>query len=413
MEGVFSVMKPILNTFILGQIKDRKRNSLIRKIFMVFSSCSKVIYHLFSIRSSKNSELFMMKGIKNDIFISSNGCLYENIELGRSFFQINNIDISNCFFSRMTIFNEDGGVILVSVESYSILVSLSMFYKCKCQKIGGAIFFKAANAVLSMICANMCSALSEDHFALFQATNVNQMEYLSISSCSDSPNGIYPIRLYNGNQIIDKSNSSMNIAEERASIGISLPSSFSSSFCTFSDNYASKFISLYFHTNTGVLSFANIIHNNSPAKYSVVRVNGKFTVHYCVLQRNLDTLFSVYSGTIAVSHCLISHSEFKPTGINNSLTICQTYQIEFFNSQLCNADIPLFRKSFDITIAKTPSQSPINTIGTTPSQSPINTMGTTPSISPLNIFTHEIYVTMQCKIYVPFSLHFGLIIQWF
>jgi len=62
-----------------------------------------------------------------------------------------------------------------------------------------------------MICANSCSA-SGKHFAYHQASQVNQVEYLSVSNCSHTTSGYDPICLVYGYQRVDNTNSSMNNA---------------------------------------------------------------------------------------------------------------------------------------------------------------------------------------------------------
>ena len=66
-----------------------------------------------------------------------------------------------------------------------------------------------------MICANSCSCGVSfvGHFAYLSASQVNQVEYLSVSNCSHTTSGYYSIRLDNGNQRVDNTNSSMNNAD--------------------------------------------------------------------------------------------------------------------------------------------------------------------------------------------------------
>jgi len=107
------------------------------------------------------------------------GCESESIDQGRSYVD-KNINISNCFFSRSSSYSGDGGVIYVNVGSYSININYSMFYNCVCSGEGGAIIFDSSNSSFRMICANRCSA-SNGHFAYLIASQVNQVEYLSVS----------------------------------------------------------------------------------------------------------------------------------------------------------------------------------------------------------------------------------------
>jgi len=284
------------------------------------------------------------------------GCENENIDQVRSY-EDQNINISNCFFSRLSEFSGDGGVIYVNSVDYSMNLNYSMFYNCFAL-IGGAIYFSSSNSYLRMICAHRCScgASSYSHFALLKASQVNQVEYLSISFCSHTLSGYYPIRIESGNQRIDNVNSSMNNALMTSGINIWSPSSFTSSYCTLSNNKVSNSfcINIYSTTGTVTMSYANIVHNNSPT-YGVVYTVGVGTRNmiYCIFHDNQDYLFCVWQGSLEVSHSFIDHSaSFSrslavSTSNNNSLNYRNTYQIQFFNSHHCNTDIPTPSRTFE------------------------------------------------------------------
>jgi len=66
---------------------------------------------------------------------------------------------------------------------------------------------------------------------------------------------------------------------------------------------------------------------------------------FCIFHKNEKYLFSVYSGSLEVSHSFIDHiSSFFSNSIavitskNNSFSNRMTYQIQFFKSYYCNAD---------------------------------------------------------------------------
>jgi len=348
-------------------------------------------------------------------------CESESIAQGRSY-DMTNISIYGCFFSRSSQYSGDGGVIYISGESYSMNAIHSMFYNCECSGQGGAIYFYSANSYLRMVCTNNCSASSYDHFAYLIASQVNRVEYLSVSKCSHTTSGIYSIRLSTGDQRVDNTNSSMNNANEISGLGISSPSSSTSSHCTFSNNNVSGFICIRFYSFSGIISmsYANIVHNNSPNEGIVsVESGGSGEMIYCIFQNNQDYLFCVLSGSLSISHSFINHSTLLSfetavsTDTNNSFTNRMTYQLQFFGSLHCNADSPLIdttplltlerspiisieetirrtneetpRMTYERTIDKTISESPINTHEKTP----INTLGQsineTPMISLSNV----------------------------
>jgi len=68
---------------------------------------------------------------------------------------------------------------------------------------------------------------------------------------------------------------------------------------------------------------------------------------YFIFQSNHNILFYVNEGSLEVSHSFIDHlsssistSISVSTESNNTLTNRITYQIQFFNSYLCETDIP-------------------------------------------------------------------------
>jgi len=201
------------------------------------------------------------------------GCESVSIDQGRSYIDIN-INISNCFFSRYSQYDGDGGVIYVNGGDYSMNINYTMFNNCVSSSWGGGIYFSSSNSCIRMLCANKCSAFSF-HFAFLKASQMNQVEYLSVSNCSHTTSGYDPICLFTGNQGFDNSNSSMNNAIQGSGIHASSASSYTSSYCTFSNNKVSNSRCIYLYSDSGTISmsFTNIVHNNSPS-LGVITVEG-------------------------------------------------------------------------------------------------------------------------------------------
>ena len=311
------------------------------------------------------------------------GCDGENFDTGRSYFD-NNVQISHCFFSRSLIYSGYGGVIYVNGGSYTMGINHSMFYNCFCTRDGGAIVFKSSNSDLRMICANrcFCGASYNYHFALCQASQLNNAEYLSISNCSHTTSGYYPICLQSGHQRVDNTNNSMNNAYQISGIAIYSPSTFISTYCTFSNNKVSRSICLFFYAELGTILvlYANIVHNNSPIQDGVIYTSGTGSRIFmnCILKNNDNFLFNLVSGSLEVFHSYIDHSPSSfstelavSTATNNSFTGIMTFQWQFFNSHYCNADIPLPTPL--ITIKQTPFESPQITIKMTNINTPCPT----------------------------------------
>jgi len=289
------------------------------------------------------------------------GCERESIGQGRSYVD-RSINISNCFFTRYLTYSGWGGIINVYVSSCSMNINFSIFYDCVCSMGGGAICFISSYSCLRMRWANSCSAASY-HFSWIQAPQMNHVEFLSVSNCSHTTSGYYSIELAYGDQRVDNTNSSMNNAIEGSCIRIYNYSSFESSYCTFSNNKVNHSICIYIRSSSGTtsISYANIVHNNSPSYYGVVIVSGAYPkMMNCIFHNNQNFLFCVHSGTLEVSHSFISHSvsSFSTSTTvsisnNNSFTVRITYQLQFFNSLHCNSDMPQSEQKQMITFDQT------------------------------------------------------------
>ena len=339
--------------------------TFIMKVIKPIKDILNIKYILKLLKNPKNSSIvpFLWLNIF-DFFIEV--CLKgenEIIDQGRSYYQMN-INISYCFFTRYSQYIGNGGVIFVEGNSYSMNIVCSMFYNCFCSNHGGAIFFNSSNSYLRMICSNACScgASYYDNFAYIQAFQMNQIEYLSASYCSHFPSGYSSFCIESGNQGVCNTNSSMNKAYRGAGIFISSSISFTSSYCTFSNNNVSNSICICFFSESGTISMsnANIVNNNSPLTRGIVFVYGAGSrmMMYCIFYNNQNKLFCIASGSLEVSNSFIYHSESfstrtaVSTSINNSFTRVLTYQIEFFNSHHCNADMPVPHISLERTTEK-------------------------------------------------------------
>jgi len=297
--------------------------------------------------------------LNDNIWGNALRCEKETLEQGRSY-QNNNINIDLCFFSRSIEYTEPGGVIYINVGGKSMNINVSMFYNCVTSDHGGAIYFNSLNSCLRMICANRCSCGNQccGLFGYLIASQVNKIEYLSVSHCyHTATNGRYPIYLRLGDQRVDNTNSSMNNAYLGSGISFRSPSSFTSSHCTFSNNKVTSSNCLEFDTGTISMSSANIVHNNSPNQGVVyVTGDGSIKLLYCIFKNNQNRLFYIESGSLEVSHSFIDHtgqlstSTSVSTALNNSFTQSNTYQIQFFKSYYCYAQIPVPIPSPRITL---------------------------------------------------------------
>jgi len=171
------------------------------------------------------------------------------------------------------------------------------------------------------------------------------------------------------------------------------------------------------------MSYANIVHNNSPSGFGVVNVNGAGSrmMLYCIFKNNLNYLFCVLSGSLEVSHSFINHwntgffsrSSSVLTSANNSFSIPITYQLQFFNSLYCSTDFPdrtlnqtptkslektisrTNRDTHSMTFERTTRETPIETLKETPlntqKESPMKTIVETP----MNTYTESLMSTIK------------------
>jgi len=274
---------------------------------------------------SKNKEIFTILTCKN-----------ENIDLGRSYAE-ESINISMCFFSRLNCYQDYGGVIYVNCPSQSMNVSNSMFYNCSSVNQGGAIWFSSTNSILKMLCVHGCSS-QRYLFSMILCVNINEIDFLSVSSCSLS-SGLITMWLECGNQKMGNSNNSMNYVHEYSGVIINSPNSFASNYCTFSNNHVEHYICIYFYRNTGTMSFSNIVHNNSPVLGVVYLENGgSYKMMNCIFDMNQNCLFYTVSSNLEIYHSFINQIGITSSNNNNSLMKFGTYHISFYSSHYCHSD---------------------------------------------------------------------------
>jgi len=364
-SSLFSL--PVISKFEFSPIEHKNQgkrtkiciSSYLQSFLKVILNFSTVIIrnlteakHLISIFKNESHllrTLGIVPGPKIPINYRNSGCINEKIEQGRSYTNIN-ISITDCFFSRSLSHTGNGGVIFIGVSSKSLVMSHSMCFNCTSAGYGGAIYFSSSDSFLRMICANRCSASLGGQFAWFQTSQFTQIEYLSVSFSSPISLVNNPLYISTSAQIVDNTNSSMNNAKQVSGIYINNPSSFTSSYCTFANNKVSESKCIYIFSSIGTssMSYANIVHNNSPSIGVVyVQGDGLKKMMNCIFKNNHNYLFYVHSGFLEVSDSFIDHSLSFSTNVNvstaknNSWSISTTYQMQFFNSHHCNTDYSL------------------------------------------------------------------------
>jgi len=268
----------------------------------------------------------------------------ESIAFGRSYTDTS-FDISGCLFERNQVFNNNGGVILIT-NGDSMKIYNSVFYICTVSSsyTGGAIYFGSNQSSIRMVCANRCSA-GWCHFARIQTSKSSIVQYLSYSQCSTTTTGERPLEFSNGDQVFNHNNGSMNRVTYHSAMGIYNPTTMDVSFCSFSNNIAAQWVCLRFFGSTGNITRLNVVHNNSPNHEGVVFVTGFFVFDDCVFFNNRNTLFFVEGNTITVKNCHIYHIDKVYSGsanmISNVMSLTASHILEHYQTHQCNANNPI------------------------------------------------------------------------
>jgi len=296
------------------------------------------------------------------------------------------IDISNCFFRRMGTLDGNGGIICIVIDSLTLKVADTMFYKCKCSNAGGAIYFNSQSSEIVRVCASYCQAEGNNHFIYIKASQNSKLEYISTTVCSGAINspGSHTIQLEGAPIIMNSMNSSNNIALEMPGFFINEVSLFNATFCSFSNNRAKYLSCIFFRKCIGTISFTNIAQNTGEIEMGafifMFDATSNVIFEYSLFQNNVGLLFQIQSGTLSLFHCIIYHEGTLSSGSmafsdnNNTLSMIPTYQLQFYKSHYCYADNPLPNR--------TPNESPIQTPADSPQISPIETLSNTPDSTP-------------------------------
>ena len=372
------LIKSIICIFIILYIS-------IGNYFMGYSFLESMINN-FSYCKCNSSRLskdrfFVYEGMQ----IVSGPCADENIVSGRSYNGTSFV-IEDCSFSRNQVFSGDSGVIYVTGSGVLNLTNV-MFHECFSTNHGGAVYTLIQVMDAKFICGNTCYSQSFYHFGLFQSSIINSMQYLSMTKCSNTSNGGFSSSFVHGPQSVLNSNFSQNHATTCSSIYVYNGMFFTSRFCSFSNNKATGTASIYLLSQKGILSYVNVIANNSPTEaVFTLSVSANFTLEYSVIDKNENNLFSIESGSyLYVFNCFVSHSFnmiYRETTIssNNSMTFHPTYQIPYFQSHYCFADIDVNtpKPTVPSTPVITPFHTPSRTLIQTNEESPCNTIEPTP-----------------------------------
>jgi len=328
-------------------------------------------------------------------------CINSSIPSGRSYdnFQ-GSLVIEGCLFQRSEVFSGPGGVIYFNGDSSNITINDSVFYNCRVYRgEGAAIYIHRGSGILDMnrVCGYACSTTSYNYLLTsYVGGKFEQMlSFISVSNCSG---GSVSISLNSGNQTFKFLNFSYNHGGFESTIQNIASYTSISSFCSYFNNSQEYSMCMSFTNcyNKAEFSYYNVIGNNAPSKAVFTTPYTDAYLSYAVFSKNKDTLFCA-GGIFELRDSYIDHQyKFSTSSsistINVSFTITNTYQIMFYATYLCEADIPVPTPTIKPTLEYTPIQSPdpTSTLNPTKPITPeptigatlINTLIETPLITP-------------------------------
>jgi len=299
---------------------------------------------------SKNI-LFFGKGIIC-IWVSYSNCINYNISAQRLFTDTN-ISVSDCVFVRINQLSDNGGIVFVYGGSYSLNVSETMFLNCSSSINGGAIYFVSYNCELKMICAFRCSASNYGQYSYIITSTMSIIEYNSVTSSSSILTGYHSVYLHNGNLSVKETNSSKNKVTQGSSIYVSTSLIYFICHNTFCNSSTSHGICLGVSDCSGSTLYCNIVSNDCPLNGVIYVSKGDHIIDFSIFDSNQQVLFFVFIGNLYVTNCFISHYVSISIGVNNSYIKYPSMMIVHFDTQYCQADLPLPLKSPLFTISET------------------------------------------------------------
>ena len=296
-----------------------------------------------------NYNLFKKKNyLNNGNSISQNNYYKNKIYIFKFQERIKLFNIENSYFSRINSFNGNGGVIYSTLKEKEFKLNNCIFYSCSCTSSGGCIYIMNKNNIkLLKVCVSYCFS-KYNQFAFILSNFDHFYNLLSINNCFKNNDGINTFYTQSGNVSLINYNCSYNFNKCYSGMCISFPTELYSNYCTIVDNYVSSYIILYFKSGKNVIvSYYNIINNNSPKGHGVITAtSSKIVFNNLILINNENTLFSfTYCEKSEINNCQINHLIKKIFNGNNIFIfnlkiniIINTFLIIHYSTKYCSGD---------------------------------------------------------------------------
>jgi len=267
-------------------------------------------------------------------------------------YSVGNHWVSDSVFLEL-VNTDNGGAIMINQNSECrILISSSMFYRCRTSLAGGGIYvncINGGNSVLSRICSNGCQASHNNgnsfpycgQFCFLYTNAMNHVFDTTVAeSVSINPTDRTVIVLSGGNQRFDMVNLSRNKVWYDSLVVVASDIT-RSDYCTFTNEHPTDSIIVHFYTGTdSKMSHSNIVNNTVTLNsygHCVQYSTGNSEMFECVFLNNQNgRLFLQRDGKLTINDCWIQSGYSNSNAlILNPKTGSSTFSIIHFSTFYC------------------------------------------------------------------------------
>ena len=290
----------------------------------------------------------MFNNIINYLILISNNCI-DSSKLTSSFRAYTNVSdllIENCYFTRFSCFNQNGGIIYCEDKEAFLILKEVDFYICYTTGFGGAIYFdnqiSGSGSNLNKVCADLCFSTTNtyaEQFGFFSPNNStnspNKFTQISISRCSNFSRGYCSILISLGNISINYLNSSNNYNLMTSGFHIYEHNNFQAIFCSIVKNVVTnrRLIQLDGGFNN-TIKYSNFLNNTGSFDFGIISIIKlcSYLIENSYFLNNKDCLFYSTIGELFILNCFIDHKDLLLSGnvyLENSSLINLTETLNF------------------------------------------------------------------------------------
>ena len=263
-----------------------------------------------------------------------------------------NFLIFNCFFKN--IFSENNSIFNFKISNKIVFENI-IFCNCSGKISGGIISFIGSylsGIIFYKTCFNECFGhyIWQEGPLIYCNILENQKNQIFLSTFSK--NGLinnlgeHLFKLSGGNQTIKDINSSLNSITRNSFGQFHSPFTFFSIFCNVLKNNVSNHGCIHLISSSLILSFFNIILNNSPNGNGIINsYQSSILIKNCLFFNNYNTLLYNYQGSLTLIDCNIEHNSFLSSGVvvlnNINYTLIETIIIKNFKCNIIETNLKI------------------------------------------------------------------------